>query len=121
MALTDTEIRRARPADAPYRLAEAGNLFLWVTPSGGKHWRWGYRFEGKQKLMTFGKYPDVSLARARKRDLQQLFVLTDGTLEWIRLDRQQQCVKLSCQHFGRQCRVKSDQVSESIQGRDVIL
>lgn len=78
MALTDTEIKRARPADGSYRLADAGNLFLWVTPSGGKHWRWAYRFEGKQKLMTFGKYPDVSLARARERHAQQRSILAEG-------------------------------------------
>lgn len=78
MALTDTEIKRARPADESYRLADAGNLFLWVTPSGGKHWRWAYRFKGKQKLMTFGKYPDVSLARARERHAQQRSILAEG-------------------------------------------
>ncbi|WP_433969823.1 tyrosine-type recombinase/integrase [Tunturiibacter gelidiferens] len=42
-------------------------MYLWVTPSGGKLWRWGYRFESKEKLMSFGKYPDVSLAQARDR------------------------------------------------------
>lgn len=65
--LTDTEIKRAKGADKPLKLADGGNLYLWVTRSGGKLWRWAYRFDGKQKLMTFGKYPDVSLARARER------------------------------------------------------
>ncbi len=78
MALTDTEIKRARPADEPYRMADAGNMYLWVTPSGGKLWRWAYRFEGKQKLMTLGKYPDVSLARARERHAQQRTILAEG-------------------------------------------
>jgi integrase len=78
MALTDTEIKRAKPADEPYRMADSGNLYLWVTPSGGKMWRWAYRFEGKQKLMTFGKYPDVSLARVRERHAQQRSILADG-------------------------------------------
>lgn len=78
MALTDTEIKRAKPANEPYRMADGGNLFLWVTPSGGKLWRWAYRFEGKQKLMTFGKYPDVSLARARERHAQQRSILAEG-------------------------------------------
>ena len=78
MALTDTEIKRAKPASEPYRMADGGNLFLLVTPSGGKLWRWAYRFEGKQKLMTFGKYPDVSLARARERHAQQRKLLAEG-------------------------------------------
>ena len=59
-------------------MADSGNLFLWVTPSGGKLWRWAYRFERKQKLMTFGKYPDVSLARARERHAQQRSILAEG-------------------------------------------
>ena len=59
-------------------MADSGNLYLWVTPSGGKLWRWAYRFEGKKKLMTFGKYPDVSLARARERHAQQRSVLAEG-------------------------------------------
>jgi integrase len=67
MPLTDTEIKKAKPAGGPYRLSDAGNLFLWITPSGGKMWRWAYRYDGKQKLMTFGKYPEISLALARDR------------------------------------------------------
>jgi integrase len=50
-----------------YRLADGRGLFLWITPSGGKLWRWKYRFDGKEKLMPLGKYPDVSLADARER------------------------------------------------------
>lgn len=78
MALTDTEVKRAKGADKPYKMADGGNLYLWVTPSGGKLWRWAYRFDGKQKLMTFGKYPDVSLARARERHAQQRELLSEG-------------------------------------------
>lgn len=45
---------------------------------GGKIWRWAYRFEGKQKLITFGKYPAVSLARARERHAAQKELLAEG-------------------------------------------
>ena len=79
MALTDSEIKRAKGADEPYRLADAGGLYVWVTPSGGKLWRWKYRFDGKQKLMTFGRYPDVPLARARELHAEQRAVLAKGT------------------------------------------
>lgn len=47
------------------KLADGGGLFLAVTPAGGKYWRMTYRFEGKQKLLSIGEYPDVSLADAR--------------------------------------------------------
>jgi hypothetical protein len=66
MALTDTEIRRAKPRAKSYNLRDGGNLFVSVSPTGGKLWRWN-RYEGKEKLMSFGKYPDVSLALARER------------------------------------------------------
>lgn len=76
--LTATEVKRAKGADKPFRMADGGNLYLWVTPSGGKLWRWAYRFGGKQKLMTLGKYPDVSVARARERHAAQRSLLSEG-------------------------------------------
>src|SRR5665647_328050 len=66
MPLTDIAIKKAKPAAKAYRLADSGGLFLFVTPAGGKSWRWKYLVDGKQKLMTFGLYPDVSLAEARE-------------------------------------------------------
>jgi hypothetical protein len=65
MPLTDTEARKARLSDKPYRLSDAGSLYLWITPAVGKLWRWTYKFGGTEKLMSFGKYPDVPLALAR--------------------------------------------------------
>jgi hypothetical protein len=44
-----------------------GWLFLWLTPSGGKPWRYKYRFTGAGKQMSYGKYPDVFLVDARER------------------------------------------------------
>lgn len=77
--LTDTALRRATPKDTPYRLTDARGLYLQVTPSGGKLWRFKYRFEGKEKLMAFGQYPDVSLAAARERHAAARKLLADGT------------------------------------------
>ncbi len=65
MPLTDTEIKRSKPKVKPFELSDSGGLYLWVTPSGGRSWRWTYRHEGKQKIMTFGRYPEVSW-RARE-------------------------------------------------------
>jgi integrase len=67
MALTDTEIKRAKPGEKSYSMRDSGGLHLEISPAGGKLWRWKYRFEGKEKLMALGKYPQVSLALARKR------------------------------------------------------
>ena len=65
MALTDTEIRKAKAKSKTYRMSDGGGLYLFLPPSGGKLWRWKYRFEGREKLMSFGSYPDTSLSVAR--------------------------------------------------------
>src|SRR5690606_33844001 len=67
MPLTDTAIRQAKPQAKPYKLTDERGLFLLVQPSGSKLWRFKYRHQGKEKLLALGKYPDVSLAAARKR------------------------------------------------------
>jgi integrase len=53
-------------------------LYVWITPAGGKLWRWAYLFEGKEKLMSFGKYPAVSLALARQRHAEARVLLAQG-------------------------------------------
>ena len=98
MALTDTEIKRAKPANEPYRMADTGNLYLWVTPSGGKLWRWAYRFESKQKLMTFGRYPDVSLARARERHSRQRSILAEGIDPMAQKKAEKRAVRLATEN-----------------------
>ncbi|MCC2596566.1 tyrosine-type recombinase/integrase [Pusillimonas sp. MFBS29] len=79
MALTDTAVRQAKPQDKPYKLTDGGGMFLFVTPKGARLWRWKYRYGGKEKLMSFGAYPDVSLAQARKLHQHAREVLAAGT------------------------------------------
>jgi integrase len=69
MPLTDVAIRKAKPGAKPYKLADAGGLYVEVTPSGGKWWRWKYRRPdtGKENRLSFGTYPEVGLADARTR------------------------------------------------------
>ncbi len=66
MPLSDLKVRTAAPSDRPYKLADGGGLYLLVQPTGSKLWRLKYRFIGKEKLLSLGKYPDVGLAKARK-------------------------------------------------------
>jgi len=67
--LSDAKIRAAKPRPKSYKLTDANRLFVLVTSSGGKLWRWNYYFDGKQKGMAFGAWPQVSLSDARlKRD-----------------------------------------------------
>lgn len=69
MALTDIQIKRAKPQDKPYTLNDGQGLSLLINPDGSKGWRFRFRFAGKARLMSFGSYDLVSLAEAReKRD-----------------------------------------------------
>lgn len=67
MALTDTKVRAAKPDEKAYTLTDSDGLFLYVHPNGSKYWRFRFRFGGKQHLMAFGVYPEISLADARGR------------------------------------------------------
>ncbi|WP_272572137.1 MULTISPECIES: tyrosine-type recombinase/integrase [unclassified Providencia] len=68
-ALTDIQIKRAKPQDKPYTMNDGHGLSLLIKPDGSKGWRFRFRFAGKARLMSFGSYELVSLAEAReKRD-----------------------------------------------------
>lgn len=67
MPLSDTAVRNAKPTDKPVKLADEKGLFLLIHPNGSKYWRMKYRFGGKEKMLAFGVYPDVSLKEARER------------------------------------------------------
>jgi integrase len=84
MALTDTAIKRARANDRPYRMSDGGGLFLWITPAGGKLWRWKYRHEGLEKLMSFGRYPDVTLTEASEKHGEARKLLAAGSDPMVR-------------------------------------
>ncbi len=78
MPLSDTAIRKIKSTEKPFKVADEKGLHLLVTPSGGKLWRMKYRFEGKEKLISFGAYPDVPLIRAREKRDEARRLLADG-------------------------------------------
>lgn len=67
MPLSDASVRNTKPGDKAQKLADGGGLFLYVTTSGSKLWRLKYRFDGKEKLLSFGAYPDTGLKEAREK------------------------------------------------------
>ena len=66
MALSDISIRNANKKEKPYKLSDSGGLFLLISTTGGKLWRYSYRLEGKQKTLALGIYPDIGLKEARE-------------------------------------------------------
>jgi len=78
MPLTDTAIKKAKSEAKDYKMADGGSMYLLVKATGSKCWRLKYRIGGKEKLMAFGMYPDVSLADARGRREQARKLLANG-------------------------------------------
>jgi integrase len=82
--LTDPKIKAAKPREKAYKLSDTGQLFLHVTPAGGRHWRMNYTFgkndQGKpaQKTLSFGSYPKLTLLDARRKRDEAKDLLDDG-------------------------------------------
>jgi integrase len=78
LALTDTTIRNAKPAAKPYKLYDRDRLFLLVHPNGSKYWRLRYKRNGKEKVISLGAYPSVTLAKARGHAQEVHDLLVNG-------------------------------------------
>ncbi len=78
MALSDVKVRSAKPEAKAYKLTDGEGMVLLVHPNGSKYWRLRYRFGGKEKMLAWGKYPEVSLADARARRDEARKLLANG-------------------------------------------
>jgi integrase len=76
--LTDTAIRKAKPGIRGYKLADTHGLHVFVSPAGGKSWRFRYEFAGKEKLLTLGQYPVMGLSDARVARDEAKAILREG-------------------------------------------
>jgi integrase len=101
MALTNTALRNAKPSDKPQKLSDGHGLYLYIASTGGRLWRMNYRFDGRQKTLSFGPYPLVTLAEARqKRDVARRQLLDGHDPGAIRKDEKRKA-KLARQNtFG---------------------
>ena len=79
MPLTDTAIRQAKITAAQYKLSDERGLYLLIKPTGGKLWRFDYRFEGKRKTLAMGAYPDIQLKQARLLRDEARQLIANGT------------------------------------------
>jgi integrase len=77
--LTDIKVKNAKPKDKPYKLADGGGMYLEVMPTGSKIWRLKYRRpSGEENRLTFGTYPETTLASARDKRTEARRLLADG-------------------------------------------
>ena len=90
MSLSDTKIRSLKPKFKPYKASDEKALYMLVTPSGGKLWRYEYRYGGKRKTLALGKYPGISLkyARAQRDDARALLDNDIDPSQKRKIDRQ---------------------------------
>ncbi len=79
MQLSEFKIRKAKSREKAYKLSDGGGLFLLVKPNGSKLWRQKYYFQNKERLLSHGQYPAVSLAKARRKRDQTRELLAEGT------------------------------------------
>ncbi len=91
MPLTDVAIRNAKPKEKLYKLSDGGGLYVEIALSGSKLWRMKYRYAGKEKRLSFGSYPTVSLADARQHrdDAKKLLANNIDPSEVKRVEKQQ--------------------------------
>ncbi|MBP0994621.1 tyrosine-type recombinase/integrase [Enterobacter hormaechei] len=78
MALTDIKVRTAKSTDKQYKLTDGSGMHLLVHPNGSKYWRLQYRYDGKQKMLALGVYPEIKLADARARRDEARKLLANG-------------------------------------------
>lgn len=78
MPIKDLDLRHAKPGEKPYKIGAGHGLHLSVQPNGSKRWRMKYRFHGKENLLSFGPYPEVTLAEARAKCLAARDILRSG-------------------------------------------
>ncbi len=79
MPLSDIQIRNLKPRDKAYNVSDFEGLYVLVKVNGSKLWQFKYRLHGKERLLSIGIYPDVTLAQARKAKEEARAKVTTGT------------------------------------------
>lgn len=79
MALNDAKLKAATPRKKPYKLADKDGLYVIVSPAGGVAWKWNFQLNGRQKTLSLGRWPAISIKEARRRLMAAKAQLSDGT------------------------------------------
>lgn len=101
MSVNDLDLRYAKPREKPYKIGAGHGLHLSVQPNGSKRWRMKFRFHGKENLLSFGPYPEVTLAEARAKCLAARDILRSGRNPALYRDRPSRPAALSFEAVAR--------------------
>ncbi len=100
--LSDARIRALKPREKPYKQADFDGLYLLIKPNGSKLWRFKYRWLRKEKLLALGKYPEVTLADARrKRDEARSLIANDEDPSSVRKDQKAKAAAEQTETFAK--------------------
>lgn len=95
MPLTDKQLRSLKPSVKAFRISDARGLYVEISPSGSKLWRYKYRVNGKEKRLALGRYPDVTLSEARAHRDQACLKLREGLDPCLERKREKLAARLS--------------------------
>ena len=120
MSLTDTTIRNVKPTDKPQKLFDGNGLFLFVAPSGTKSWRLKYRIQGREKLLTLGVYPQLSLKEAREACADAKKQLSGGIDPSVEKKVKSKCGQTSLEAIAREWHSKQTPTWSARHAEDVM-
>lgn len=101
MPIKDLDLRHAKPREKIYKIGAGHGLYLSVQPTGSKRWRMKYRFHGKENVLSFGPYPEVSLAEARAKCLAARDILRSGRNPALYRNQTQRAATMSFEAIAR--------------------
>ena len=80
--LTELSVKQAKPKEKQYKLTDGEGMYLRIYPNGSKYWQLQYWFEGKQKILSLGVWPEVTLKQAREKRYEAKKKLKEGKNTW---------------------------------------
>lgn len=98
LSLTDIKVRSLKGRDRQYKVADGRGLFLIITPTGSKYWRFRYRFADREKSLAIGIYPDISLADARDKAHEARKLLANDKDPGAEKQSKKRAIKLAAQN-----------------------
>jgi hypothetical protein len=101
--LTDTAVKKAKGQKKPYKLADSGGLYLLVSTTGHRSWRMKYRHGGKERLLTFGGYPQLSLVEAREKREAAKRALREGRDPGVEKKQERAAQAIGASHTFEAC------------------